>query len=322
MGRKQGLEGNLTSVFLSYSWDSDEHKRWVAALGSKLKAHEVAVKLDQTDLRPGADLTRYMEASVRESDYVLLICTPAFPARADDRVGGVGYEQAVVTGEIFSGTAHPEKFIPVLRGDPATSVPSFLQSRLWVDFRDDEVFDQAFAELLSTIGPEGNDRLTELRPILDTKILSDHEDLLVYEKAFDFARSKTGLAKTRAVAEEFAEECREFWSLAAFQNFAEIFTFVWSTMKLSRSDAEEFARTWMDRDDWGEFALYRNAFEFAKSQDGMGMRLSDARRWIYDFDEARGLGDFERFECAFRIARNGGQSRSDAEDFAYDKLDD
>ena len=54
MGRKQGLEGNLTSVFLSYSWDSDEHKRWVAALGSELKAHEVAVKLDQTDLRPGA----------------------------------------------------------------------------------------------------------------------------------------------------------------------------------------------------------------------------------------------------------------------------
>ena len=58
---------------------------------------------------------------MRESDYVLLICTPAFAARADDRVGGVGYEQAVVTGEIFSGTAHPEKFIPVLRGDPATS---------------------------------------------------------------------------------------------------------------------------------------------------------------------------------------------------------
>ena len=93
-------------------------------------------------------------------------------------------------------------------------------------------------------------------------------------------------------------------------------------MKLSRSRAEGFALTWMDRDDWGEFALYRNAFEFAKSQDGMGMRLSDARRWIYDFDEARGLGDFERFECAFRIARNGGQSRSDAEDFAHDKLND
>ena len=68
------------------------------------------------------NLYEYMiEASVRESDYVLLICTPAFAARADDRVGGVGYEQAVVTGEIFSSTAHPEKFIPVLRGDPATS---------------------------------------------------------------------------------------------------------------------------------------------------------------------------------------------------------
>ena len=322
MGRKQGLEGNLTSVFLSYSWDSDEHKRWVAALGSKLKAHEVAVKLDQTDLRPGADLTRYMEASVRESDYVLLICTPAFAARADDRVGGVGYEQAVVTGEIFSGTAHPEKFIPVLRGDPATSVPTFLRSRLWVDFQDDKVFDKAFAELLSTVCPEGSATHTELHAMPDTRIWSDHEDLLVYEKAFDFARSTTGLAKTRGEAEGFAEECRELWSLRAFQNFAEIFKFARSTMKLSRSGAEEFALTWMNRDDWGEFAPYREAFEFAKSQDGMGMRISDARRWVSDFDETYSLGDFERFECAFRIARNGGQSRSDAEDFAHDKLND
>ncbi len=174
---------------------------------------------------------------MRESDYVLLICTPAFAARADDRVGVVGYEQAVVTGEIFSGTAHPEKFIPVLRGDPVTSVPSFLRSRLWVDFRDDKVFDQAFAELLSTICPEGSARHTGLHAILDSKILTDHEDLLVYEKTFDFARSKTGLAKTHAEAEEFSEGCRDLWSLAAFRNFAEIFKFAWSTMKLSRSSS-------------------------------------------------------------------------------------
>ena len=312
----------MTSVFLSYSWDSAEHKRWVAALGSELTAHGLTVKLDQTDLRPGADLTRYMEVSVRESDYVLLICTPTFAARTDDRVGGVGYEQAVVTGEIFFGTAHPEKFIPVLRGDPETSVPSFLRSRLWVDFQDDRVFDQAFAELLSTICQEGRARPTELHAIPGTRVSSDHEDLLVYEKAFDFARSRTGIAKTRAEAEEFAEECRERWSLRDFQNFAEIFKFARSTMKLSRSGAEEFALTWMDRDEWDAFAPYQDAFEFAKSQDGMGMRVSDARRWVSDFDEARGLRDFERFEYAFRIARNGGQSRADAEDFAHDKLDD
>ncbi len=312
----------MTSVFLSYSWDSTAHKRWVAALGSELREQGLEVRLDQTDLRPGADLTRYMEASVRGSDYVLLICTRGFAARADDRIGGVGYEQAVVTGEIFSGSAHSEKFIPVLRGDPNTSVPSFLRSRRWVDFRDDRPYGQALEEVLSAVRTKPS---TEHRESLDvplTGLSGDHGDLLVYKEAFDFARSKTDLAKTRIEAEEFAEDCRRVWSLAALRTFAEVFGFARSTMKVSRSDAEEFGETWMQRDDWKAFAPYRDAFEFARSRHGMGLRLWEARRWADDFDECWGLGRFERFELAFRIARDGGQSRSNAERFSYDMLED
>ena len=88
----------LISVSISYSWESQEHKAWVARLASALRTVGLKVKLDQSDLRPGSDLTAYMESAIRESDYVLLICTPDFAGRADRRLGGVGYEQAVVTG--------------------------------------------------------------------------------------------------------------------------------------------------------------------------------------------------------------------------------
>src|SRR5688572_25699189 len=108
---------SLISVFISYSWDSPGHKAWVAKLAASLRARGARVRFDQDDLRPGADITAYMESAIRESDRVLLVCTPGFKKRADSREGGVGYEQAIVTGEIFSGVAHPEKFVPVLRGE-------------------------------------------------------------------------------------------------------------------------------------------------------------------------------------------------------------
>ena len=109
------------------------------------------VKLDQSDPRPGSDLTAYMESAIRESDYVLLIGTPNFAGRADGRLGGVGYEQAVVTGEMLSGVSKDGKFIPILRGDPQASVPSVHRNRVWTDFREDADFDRALKELLSAL---------------------------------------------------------------------------------------------------------------------------------------------------------------------------
>jgi hypothetical protein len=40
-----------------------------------------------------------MEKSVRENDYVLIICTPTYKSKSDNRVGGVGYEGDIMTGK-------------------------------------------------------------------------------------------------------------------------------------------------------------------------------------------------------------------------------
>ena len=80
---------------------------------------------------------------------MLLVCTPNFSQKADAGVGGVGYEKAIVTGEIFAGEARETKFVPLLReGDGKESLPSYLKSRLFVDFRDDAVFENRLEELL------------------------------------------------------------------------------------------------------------------------------------------------------------------------------
>jgi hypothetical protein len=136
-------------VFISYSWDSPPHKTWVRTLAVRLQENGVNVLLDQWDTHPGLDLTNYMESSVRESTFVLLVCTPAFAERANTLKGGVGYEKSIVTGEIFSGSSAPGKFVPLLRsGEAKESLPSYLKSRVFIDFRREADFDKGFESLL------------------------------------------------------------------------------------------------------------------------------------------------------------------------------
>jgi DNA-binding beta-propeller fold protein YncE len=137
--------------FISYSWDSDDHnhKNWVRQLATELQRKGVLTHLDQWDVHPGTDLTKYMETCIRESDFVLLICTPIFAQKANAGIGGVGYEKSIVTGEIFQEAASPKKFVPILRkGDKAESLPSYLKPMAYIDFRNDDKFDLNLDELL------------------------------------------------------------------------------------------------------------------------------------------------------------------------------
>ena len=91
-----------------------------------------------------------MEQSVRSSDYVLIVCTPAYKQKADERIGGVGYEGHIISGELFSG--HNErKFIPVIKeGGVEESLPTFLKGKLAVDLGDG-VESRGYNDLLATL---------------------------------------------------------------------------------------------------------------------------------------------------------------------------
>ena len=135
--------------FISYSWDSQEHCDWVRKLATRLRECGIDAILDQFHCAPGTDLTKFIEKAIRESAFVLLVCTPNFARRADAGVGGVGYEKAIVTGAIFAGEQQETKFVPLLRqGDAKEALPSYLKSRLFVDFREDSHFESKLEELL------------------------------------------------------------------------------------------------------------------------------------------------------------------------------
>lgn len=142
----------MATVFISYSWDSSEHKAWVRRLGDDLRARGITVWLDQFDLRLGDDVTKFMEHGVSEADYVLLICTDMFGQKANDRRGGVGYEQAIVTSEILDSSPTRGRFVCILRqGTPSRALPAYMRSRLWLDCRDDFAYLTALQQITEHI---------------------------------------------------------------------------------------------------------------------------------------------------------------------------
>ncbi len=120
-------------VFISYSWDSPEHKLWVSSLATWLRQNGIDIILDQWHVRGGEDLITFMERSIGEADRVIIICTENYAQKAKERSGGVGYENTLLTNELIKNLGS-YKFIPVIKqtNTPYT-IPSSLSTRLYYD---------------------------------------------------------------------------------------------------------------------------------------------------------------------------------------------
>jgi len=138
-------------LFISYSHDNLPHKDWVLQLATRLVRNGVDVILDQWDLTLGSDLPRFMESGLTASDRVLAICTAIYVEKANSGAGGVGYEKMILTAELMKNTT-TDRIIPVVRNNTKeTLLPTFLSSRVYIDFSDDLAYESKYAELLRDI---------------------------------------------------------------------------------------------------------------------------------------------------------------------------
>lgn len=140
------------NVFISYSWDSDEHKNWIQELANNIENAGANVLFDQKDLKPGAHIKLFMERVIVSSDIVLLILTENYKNKAENRQGGAGYEYNVINTNLYECLLTNEKYFPVLRsGSYETSVPLFLKEITYIDLRDGKSYNQNLKQLLSLI---------------------------------------------------------------------------------------------------------------------------------------------------------------------------
>lgn len=139
------------TVFMSYSQEDDEHKKWVRELADRLLADGIEVTVDQYDLTLGDRLPQFMEQSISAVDYVLIICTPTYKTKSDERKGGVGYEGHIISGELLTNN-NEKKFIPVFRkGNIDSSLPVFLAGKYGIDLTGGKDYKNNYMDLVTTI---------------------------------------------------------------------------------------------------------------------------------------------------------------------------
>ena len=156
---KQGTEEKV--VFISYSWEDEEHRKWVKSLADRLISDGINVNIDQYDLSLGDRLPQFMEEQISQATYVLIICTPIYKEKSDARKGGVGYEGHIISGELL--TQHNErKFIPVIRkGNVVNAMPICLVGKYGVDLSNNDDYEEKYKELVHTL--KGMKRKPELQ---------------------------------------------------------------------------------------------------------------------------------------------------------------
>ncbi|MBO6077155.1 MAG: toll/interleukin-1 receptor domain-containing protein [Bacteroidaceae bacterium] len=147
------MESDNKKVFISYAWDSEEHKKWVLKLATNLRSHGVDTILDQWDARLGNDLSFFMEQGLTNSHLVLCICSDKYVEKANGGIGGAGYEKRIIASEMMTND-NMRFFIPVIKGNSwPEKVPTFLLGLKYVDFDDRDYYD-CYQELLERIYDE------------------------------------------------------------------------------------------------------------------------------------------------------------------------
>jgi len=139
------------SVFISYSWDSEEHENWVTVLAAKLRENGVDATIDKFETQSKTvNLNRMMVEKIKNSDNILLILTENYAKKTDTFQGGVGYETNLLIRYIKD---NPDKIILIMRhkGDYRKAVPFYLEGFHFIDFSHDDQFDIKFDELLHRI---------------------------------------------------------------------------------------------------------------------------------------------------------------------------
>lgn len=173
---------SIPKVFISYSHDNLEHKKWVLDLAIRMRNNGIDAIIDQWELKPGDDLPHFMETHLASSDKIIMICSEKYVEKANSGKGGVGYEKMIITSSLLRNIDEI-KVIPVIKQISTNQVPTFLKTKLYIDFSKNDDYEYGFDELIRTIHnsplyikPEiGNNPFKEVN---DNIVIKSHDGIL------------------------------------------------------------------------------------------------------------------------------------------------
>lgn len=179
----------IPKIFISYSHDDLEHKKWVLELAYRLLNNGIDAFLDQFELKAGDDIPHFMETNLAKADKILMICTKKYVDKANKGEGGVGYEKMIITSTLMEHIDE-NKIVPIIKQTASTDVPTFLKSKKYINFSNIDDYEFCYDELVRTIHntplfkkpPIGNN---PFKPIEKEKLIGDISFLHVILKEID-----------------------------------------------------------------------------------------------------------------------------------------
>lgn len=211
-------------IFISYSWTTPAHEKWVISLAEELLSQGVDVIIDKWNLKPGNDANAFMETMVTDTSVtkVLLICDRKYVEKSDSRLGGAGTEAQIITPQLYAKRGQ-DRFVAVVReqnDDGTPCLPVYYKGRIYFDLSDDTKYAQEFEGLVRWAW----DKPAYVKPEIGKKpsFLSDTPDSIklptsaAFRRAHDLIRNDRGNAEaaTAEYLDVFATELERFRTTA------------------------------------------------------------------------------------------------------------
>lgn len=141
-------------VFISYSWDSDEHKLWVKSLATQLRDDGIDARLDAWHLE-GRTIPSFMTSEVRNADIFLAVCTRHYRNKIHALEDGIqmtgsGWETQIATNIQFA--SENKVIVPILaNGTWPTAAPDFIAGLPYFDFSQPSTMEANYGRLLTKL---------------------------------------------------------------------------------------------------------------------------------------------------------------------------
>ena len=134
------VPGNQTSsdpenkpIFISYSWDSQQHEDHVFSFAEEMRNRGYNVDIDKniSQHKTSTNFNQMMHEAFLQSENIIVVLSEGYKTKADSFQGGVGIEYRLILGEIDK---FPRKYILVsFKGRKESIVPFGLSGRDIID---------------------------------------------------------------------------------------------------------------------------------------------------------------------------------------------
>lgn len=164
-------------VFISHSWDSDEHIKAVREFADRLRSEGIDAIIDQYEESPPDGWPRWMDKKIRDSRSVLLVCTEEYykgvmgEAAPKTRLG-VRWEGGLIYQHLYNDGIN-QKFIPVLfRDADKRFIPTPIRSATHYRVDTSQGYDRLYARLLNRPTAK-KPELGPIRPLPKKEVKTD-----------------------------------------------------------------------------------------------------------------------------------------------------